>query len=60
MRRLGGANPPIIARLSLYFSARLHTAALVPVFAYGAGAQEYVGVYDNTALYDKIKRVKTR
>lgn len=31
-----------------------HTAIMVPVFAYGAGADKFTGVYDNTEVFDKM------
>lgn len=34
-----------------------HTAAWIPVFAYGPGAQEFTGVYQNTAIFDKMKKL---
>lgn len=37
------------------FSERLHTAALVPVFAYGPGADLFMGIYDNTLIYNKMQ-----
>jgi alkaline phosphatase len=39
------------------FSTNDHTAVPVPVFAYGAGAQNFAGVYQNTAIYTKIMEV---
>lgn len=36
------------------FSTNDHTAVPVPVFAYGAGAQNFSGVYQNTEIYAKI------
>ncbi|OIV41160.1 alkaline phosphatase [Flavobacterium johnsoniae] len=36
------------------FSTNDHTAVPVPVFAYGAGAQNFMGVYQNTEIYTKI------
>ncbi|WP_417941178.1 alkaline phosphatase [Flavobacterium sp. RS13.1] len=36
------------------FSTNDHTAISVPVFAYGPGADNFRGVYQNTAIYDKI------
>jgi alkaline phosphatase len=36
------------------FSDRLHTAALVPVFAYGPQAERFSGLYDNTAIHAKM------
>ena len=36
------------------FSTNDHTAVPVPVFAYGPGAQNFAGVYQNTEIYFKI------
>lgn len=36
------------------FSTNDHTAIPVPVFAYGPGAQNFTGVYQNTEIYTKI------
>ena len=36
------------------FSTPDHTAIPVPVFAYGPGAQLFSGVYENTAVFEKI------
>lgn len=38
------------------FSTRLHTAAMVPVFAYGPRAELFSGVYDNTDIYFKLRK----
>ena len=37
--------------------SRYHTAAWIPVFSYGPGAQEFTGVYENTAIFDKMKKL---
>lgn len=37
------------------FAARLHTAALVPVFAYGPQAATFSGIYENTEIYRKMR-----
>lgn len=37
------------------FSTRLHTAALVPVFAFGPQAELFTGIYDNTLIYNKMR-----
>ncbi len=41
-------------RLNGTFSTGGHSATLIPVFAYGPGAERFAGVYENTAIYDKI------
>jgi len=40
--------------LSLDFSTGGHTAALIPIFAFGPGAENFAGIYDNTAVFSKI------
>jgi alkaline phosphatase len=37
------------------FTSDKHTAALIPVFAYGPGAELFTGIYENTAVYDKMR-----
>ena len=34
-----------------------HTASLIPVFAYGPGSENFKGIYENTALYDKLMKL---
>ena len=41
-------------RVKLAFSTNGHTAALVPVFAYGPKAEVFRGIYDNTQIYYKM------
>ncbi|MFO7721592.1 MAG: alkaline phosphatase [Bacteroidales bacterium] len=38
------------------FNSDDHTAALVPVFAYGPGADLFMGIFDNTGIFDRILR----
>ena len=38
------------------FTSDYHTATLVPVFAYGPGATLFSGIYENTAIYDKMRK----
>ncbi len=37
------------------FSTGGHSATMVPVFAFGPGASEFSGVYENTEIYSKMK-----
>ena len=37
------------------FNTKVHSSQMVPVFAHGPGAEEFTGIYENTAIYDKIK-----
>ncbi|MEM9821961.1 MAG: alkaline phosphatase [Bacteroidota bacterium] len=43
-------------KLKTDFSTGDHTASLIPVFAYGPGAELFSGVYENTAIYSKMRR----
>lgn len=36
------------------FSTGGHSATMVPVFAKGPGAQLFNGIYENTAIFDKM------
>ncbi len=36
------------------FISNGHTATMIPVFAYGPGATEFTGVYQNTAFFNKF------
>ncbi|MEL7162124.1 MAG: alkaline phosphatase, partial [Bacteroidota bacterium] len=39
------------------FTSDYHTADLIPVFAYGPGAEQFSGIYENTAIFDKMKKL---
>lgn len=39
------------------FSTDYHTGVMVPVFAFGAGAENFSGIYENTAIYDKMMKL---
>lgn len=36
------------------FTTKGHTGVMVPIFAYGPGASEFIGIMDNTELHTKI------
>jgi len=38
----------------LSFSTTDHTAVMVPVYAFGPGADKFTGIYDNTEVFQKI------
>lgn len=42
--------------LSAGFSSKHHSAVMVPVFAFGPGANFFSGMYDNTAIYGKMRK----
>ncbi|MGB5026814.1 MAG: alkaline phosphatase, partial [Saprospiraceae bacterium] len=39
------------------FTTEHHTADLIPVFAYGPGAELFSGIYENTEIYKKMMRL---
>ncbi len=50
-------NPsPETGQASYAFTTNGHTAAMVPVFAYGPGAELFSGIYENTDIYHKMKK----
>lgn len=40
--------------LETKFTSDYHTGTLIPVFAYGPGAKKFTGIYENTAIFDKM------
>ena len=38
------------------FTSFHHTGTMVPVFAYGPGAEMFGGIYDNTEIFDKMMK----
>lgn len=42
-------------KLKIEFTTNGHTAALVPVYAYGSGAEAFSGIYENTEIYHKMR-----
>ena len=35
--------------------SRYHTGAMIPVYAFGPGSELFSGIYENTAIFDKMK-----
>ncbi|MCB0647950.1 MAG: alkaline phosphatase [Saprospiraceae bacterium] len=42
--------------LSISFATTHHSGTLIPVFAAGPGAELFQGIYENTSIYDKIRK----
>jgi len=38
------------------FSTEGHSAAMVPVFSYGPFSKLFAGIYENTAIFEKMKQ----
>lgn len=43
--------------LDIEFNSAQHTASLVPVFAYGPGAERFGGIYENTDIYVRMREL---
>ena len=41
--------------LQTAFTSTYHTAELIPVFAHGPGSAAFRGIYENTAIYNKMR-----
>lgn len=39
------------------FSTKSHSATMVPVFAFGPGAEKFSGIYENTEIFHKLKQL---
>ena len=42
--------------LATAFTSDYHTGDLIPVFAFGPGAEMFGGIYENTAIYHKMRK----
>lgn len=45
------------SKVDISFSTDGHSATLIPVFAFGPGAEEFRGVYENNEIFHKIMKV---
>ena len=43
--------------LNIAFTSNYHTASLIPVFAFGPGAEKFAGIYENTAIHTKMRNL---
>lgn len=57
---MGADGEPSYVKAEHQFSTRGHTSVMVPVFAYGPGAERFAGVYENTGIYQKILQAMGR
>ncbi|MFM2269358.1 MAG: hypothetical protein RL757_2799 [Bacteroidota bacterium] len=39
------------------FTSDYHTGTMIPVFAYGPGAEQFMGIYENTEIFHKMKHL---
>ena len=49
---LGSTQDSLVTK----FTTDYHTAEMIPVFAYGPGSEMFAGIYENTAINEKMKR----
>ena len=56
-KRTDGSEYQDYSEVSGIFSTNAHSATLIPVFAFGPGAEEFSGVYENTEIFHKILKV---
>ncbi len=45
------------SEIEMTFSTGGHSASLIPVFAYGPGADKFRGIYENTGIFHRIMEV---
>jgi alkaline phosphatase len=57
----GGLSIPVgnmkTGRIRGAFGTKDHTSVIVPVFAYGPGAENFTGIMDNTEIQKKVKKL---
>lgn len=56
-KRENGKEYSDYTEVGISFSTGGHSATLIPVFAYGPGSEEFVGIYENNEIFDKIMKV---
>lgn len=47
-------NDSITHKPIMHFSSKDHSAVMVPVYAYGPGAEKFAGIYQNIAIFEKM------
>lgn len=55
--RADGSEYNDYKEVGMSFSNGGHSATLIPVFAFGPGAEEFMGIYENNNIFDKILKV---
>ena len=56
-KREDGSEYSDYSEVGMTFSNGGHSATLIPVFAFGPGSEEFVGVYENNDIFEKILKV---
>lgn len=52
---VGGERNP--GKVEGAYTTHGHTASMVPVYAYGPGSESFAGIYENTAIFDKMLKL---
>lgn len=55
-----GEQTEIPDSVSLYFTTDQHTTELIPVFAFGPGAEDFTGIYENNEIFHKTWEILKR
>lgn len=45
-----------MSELKISFTTSDHTAVMIPVFAFGPGSERFAGIYENTAIFQKMRQ----
>jgi alkaline phosphatase len=53
-------NKQDLGSFTPHFSTKGHTGIMVPVFAFGPGAEHFAGIYENTELFEKFAHLINR
>ena len=56
-KREDGTEYSDYSEVEVTFSTGGHSATLIPVFAYGPGAEEFKGIYENNEIFHKLMKV---
>lgn len=56
-KREDGSEYSDYSEIGPTFSTGGHSATLIPVFAYGPGSEEFIGIYENNTIFSKILKV---
>ena len=56
-KREDGTEYSDYSEAGMSFSNDGHSATLIPVFAFGPGSEEFIGVYENNEIFEKILKV---
>lgn len=56
-KREDGSEYSDYSEVGISFSNGGHSATLIPVFTFGPGSEEFMGIYENNDIFDKILKV---